>query len=68
MKLICLQKELTLNQLLEKAQKREDAMALNEVMHKKSGEEDKLNKVEQQQSFRDTQTKARGAAKRQRQR
>ena len=28
-------------------------MALNEVMHKKSGEEDKLNKVEQRQSFKE---------------
>ena len=54
LRLICLQKELTLDQLLEKAQKREDAMAMNEVMHKKGGDEEKLNRVKQRQPFKDS--------------
>ncbi|CAB4032774.1 Hypothetical predicted protein [Paramuricea clavata] len=52
LRLICLQKELTLDQLLMKARKREDAMAMNEVMHKKDGEKEKLNRGKQRQPFK----------------
>jgi hypothetical protein len=52
LRLICLQKELTLYKLLEKARKREDAMAMNEVMHKKDGEKEKLNRVKQRYPFK----------------
>jgi hypothetical protein len=47
-----LQKELTLDQLLEKSRKREDAMAMNEVMYKKDGEKEKLNRVKQRYPFK----------------
>ena len=47
LRLICLQKQLTLDQALEKAHKREDAMTMNSVMHKKDGESEKVNKVKQ---------------------
>ncbi len=52
LRLICLQKELTLDQLLEKAQKREDAKAMNEVMHKNDREKEKMNKVIQRKPFK----------------
>ncbi|CAB3978918.1 Hypothetical predicted protein [Paramuricea clavata] len=57
LRLICLQKELTLDQLLEKARKREDAMAMNEVMHKKDREKEKLNRVKQQYPFKGPHTR-----------
>ncbi len=50
--LICLQKELTLDQLLEKAQKREDAKAMNGAMHKNDREKEKINKVMQRKPFK----------------
>jgi hypothetical protein len=43
---------MTLDQLLEKARKREDAMAMNEVMYKKDGEKEKLNRVKQRYPFK----------------
>ena len=52
LRLICLQKELTLDQLLEKAQKREDAKAMNEAMHKNDREKEKINKVTQRKPFK----------------
>ena len=51
-RLICLQKELTFDQLMEKAPKREDAIAMNEVMHKNYGEKKKLKRVKQRYPFK----------------
>ena len=57
LRLICLQKELTLDQLLEKAQKREDAVTMNAVMHKKDGAPEVVNKVKQRNPFKDTRSR-----------
>lgn len=57
LRLICLQKELTLDQVLEKAQKREDAMTMNAVMHKKDGDSEKVNKVKQRNTFKGTRSR-----------
>ena len=46
LRLVCLQKDFMLDQVLEKAQKREDTMTMNAVMHK-DGESEKVNKVKQ---------------------
>ena len=50
--LICLQKALTLDQLLEKAQKREDAVTINAVMHQKYGDHEAVKKVKQRDPFK----------------